>query len=59
VDLTADAEDEEEEDMDAAPATPSPNVSDDEMATDEEEDLLAYHGLNRDSSSDEDGFQHV
>jgi len=41
VDLTA----EEEEDMDEAPASPSPNVSDDEMATDEEEDLLAYYGL--------------
>jgi len=29
------------------------------MDTDEEEDLLAYHGMDRDSSSDEDGFQHV
>jgi len=29
------------------------------METDEEEDLLAYQGLNRDSSSDDDGFQHV
>jgi len=62
VDLTADAEEEKEEEMDATPAMPPPNVSDDssnDMKTDEEEDLLAYHGLNRDSSSDEDGFQHV
>jgi len=29
------------------------------MDTDEEEDLLAYHGMSRDSSSNEDGFQHV
>jgi len=29
------------------------------METEEEEDLLAYHGLNRDSSSNEHGFQHV
>jgi len=45
-----------------APASPPPNVSDDSdanMDTDEEEDLLAYHGMSRDSSSDEDGFQHV
>jgi len=59
VDLTADTE----EDMDEVPATPPPNVSDSEgvMDTDEEEDLLAYHGIDRnnDSSSDEDGFQHV
>jgi len=48
----------EDEDMDDTPASPSPNVSDD-MDTDEEEDLLAYHGLQYDSSSDEDGFQHV
>jgi len=60
VDLTADA-DEEEENMDKAPATPSPNVSNgDEMDTDDEEDLLPYHGMDHDhSSSDEDGFQHV
>jgi len=59
VDLTADA-DTEDEQMDDALATPSPNVSDDDMATDEEEDLLAYHGMDRnDSSSNEDGFQHV
>jgi len=46
--------------MDEAPATPSPNVSNgDEMDTDDEEDLLAYHGMDRDHSSDEDGFQHV
>jgi len=36
VDLTAD-----EEKMDDAPASPSPNVSDDNMETDEEADLLA------------------
>jgi len=30
------------------------------MDTDEEEDLLAYHGMSRDAeNSDEDGFQHV
>jgi len=29
------------------------------MDTDEEEDLLAYHGMDRNSSSDKDGFQHV
>jgi len=30
------------------------------MDTDEEEDLLAYHGMDsNDSSSDDDGFQHV
>jgi len=47
--------------MDEAPVTPSPNVSDgdDNMDTDEEEDLLANHGRDRNSSSDEDGFQHV
>jgi len=44
--------------MDEAPATPSPNVGD-EMDTDDEEDLLAYHGMDSDSSSDENGFQHV
>jgi len=46
--------------MDEAPATPSPKVSDgdDNMDTDDEEDLLAYHGMDH-SSSDEDGFQHV
>jgi len=59
VDLTT----EEDEDMGEAPATPPPNISDDsdqEMATDEEEDLLSY-GIGRDhnDSSDEDGFQHV
>jgi len=63
VDLTAGADTEEEE-MDEAPATPPPNVSDSEgdMDTDEEDDILAYHGLDRadtDDSSDEDGFQHV
>jgi len=46
--------------MDEAPASPSPKVSENEMDTDEEEELLAYHGLDRhDSSSDEDGFQYV
>jgi len=58
VDLTADTE----KDMDEAPASTSPNVSDgSNMDTDEEEDLLAYQGIDRnnDSSSDQDGFQHV
>jgi len=41
--------------MDAELATPSPNVSD--METDKEADLLASPGNN--SSSDDDGFQHV
>jgi len=48
--------------MDEAPATPSPNVSDGfTMDTDEEEDILVYHGLDGGGadSSDEDGFQHV
>jgi len=62
VDLTADADTEEEE-MDEAPVTPSPNVSDDgsTMHTDEEEDILAYHGLDRDgaASSSDDGFEHI
>jgi len=58
VDLTTDAD---EEEMDDAPATPSPNVSDDgsgedSMETDEEEDLLAYTGEGRDGA---DGFEHV
>jgi len=58
VDLTIE---EEDDNMDDSPASPSPNVSDgdDSMNFDEEEDLLVYHGLNRDTSSDEDGFQHV
>jgi len=57
VDLTA----EEDEEMDDSPASPSPNVSEDDMDTDEEEDLLVYNGINRDqdSGSNEDGFQHV
>jgi len=45
-----------EEEMDEAPATPSPNVSDDSnMETDEEAELLAYTGEGRDGddSSDE------
>jgi len=59
VDLT-----EEDDEMDDTPAFPSPHVSgdsdSDDMDTDGEEDLLAYHGLNRDDSdSDEEGFQHV
>jgi len=62
VDLTADADNEEEE-MVEAPATPSPNVSDDgsTMDTDEEQDILAYHGLDRDgaASSSEDRFEHI
>jgi len=61
VDLTADA-DTEEEDMDEAPATPPPNVSDGDMETGDEDDLLAYTGEGRDnatSSSNDDGFQHV
>jgi len=49
----------EEDDMEDVPASTSPNVSDDEMDTDGEEDLLAYHGLHRDSDSDKDGFQQV
>jgi len=61
VDLTADAD---EEDLDEAPATPSPNVSEDdssaEMQTDEEEDILGYHGLGHDGdSSSDDGFGHI
>jgi len=62
VDLTADADTEEEE-MEEAPATPSPNVSDDgsTMDTDEEEDILRYHSLDRDgaASSSDDGFEHI
>jgi len=60
VDLTADA-DREEEEMEEAPATPSFNVSDDgsTMDTDKEEDILAYHGLDRAASSSEDGFEHI
>jgi len=47
--------------MDDTPATPSSHVSgdSDDMDTDDEDDLLAYRNMNRDSSSDEDGFQHV
>jgi len=43
--------------MDDAPASPSPNVSDNEMETDEEADLLASPCNS--SSSDDDGFPHV
>jgi len=49
----------EEEDMDEAPATPPPIKRDDssaEMLTDDEEDVL---GPQHDSSSSDDGFQHV
>jgi len=58
VDLT-----EDDDEMGEAPATPPPKVSGDEdqMDTAEEDDLLHY-GIGRDhhdSSSDEDGFQHV
>jgi len=59
VDLT-----EEDDNMDETPASPSPQVSDHSdatrtpMDTDDEDDLLAYRN-NRDSDSDEDGFQHV
>jgi len=51
--------------MDAAPASPSPNVSEDgsddgeEMDTDEKEGLLAYTGQERNSESSSDGFEHV
>jgi len=60
VDLTADA-DTEKEGMDEAPAAPSPNVSDgSNMDTDEEEDILTYHGLDRDGAdSSDDGIEHV
>jgi len=48
--------------MDDAPATPPLNVSDDDiasdMATDDEENLLAYTGLGQDGSSS-DGFEHI
>jgi len=62
VDLTAAAD--TEEDMDEAPATPSPNVSEDgssEMETDEEAELLAHTGEGRDgaASSSDDGFEHI
>jgi len=45
--------------MDDAPVSPSHNVRDDNMETDEEADLLASPGSSNDSSSDDDGFQHV
>jgi len=63
-DITADPD--AEEDMDATPATPSHNVSEDgsedgsDMATDDEEGVLAYTGQEReDSGSSNDGFEHV
>jgi len=58
--LTAEA-DTEKEDMDAAPSTPSPNVSEDgtDMDTDEEEGLLAYTGQERHSDGSSDSFEHV
>jgi len=47
----------------AAPATPPPQVSGDEESMDmEEENNILNYGVgrdNNDSSSDEDGFQHV
>jgi len=53
---------EDDEEMMEAPATPPPHVSDGEMETEEEDDLLHY-GIGRDRNSnddsDEDGFQHV
>jgi len=58
VDLTEDTD----KDMPHAPATPPPQVSDGEVDMEEEDNLLNY-GVSRDnnneSSSDEDGFQHV
>jgi len=47
--------------MDAAPSTPSPNVSEDgsNMDTDEEEDLLAYTGLGRGTDDSSDSFEHI
>jgi len=47
--------------MDEAPATPSPNVSDDDseaMNTDDE-DAILYTGQGQQSESSSDGFQHV
>jgi len=56
VDLT-----EEDDEMEHTPDSPSLTVSTDDgnMDTDDEKDLLAYRNMNRDSDSDEDGFQHV
>jgi len=39
--------------MEESPASSSPNVSGDDMETDDEDNLL---NMNRESSSDEDGF---
>jgi len=51
------------DEMDDTPASPPPNVSDDEgasdMATNEEADLLAYTGLGRDEGISSDGFEHI
>jgi len=58
VDLTADDQSDDEAEMLHRPASPSPHVSDDEMETDKEEDLLASpgHGYSNDST---DSFEHV
>jgi len=51
--------------MEAAPASPSPSVSEDssdggdEMDTDDEEGLLAYTGQDYNSESSSEGFEHV
>jgi len=51
--------------MGAAPATFSPNVSEDgsddgdKMDTDDEEGLLAYTGQERHIDGSSDGFEHV
>jgi len=47
--------------MDEAPVTTPPNVSDgSDMDTNEEEDILACHGLDQDGDdSSDDGFQRV
>jgi len=51
--------------MDAAPTSPSPNVSEDgsdddhEMDTDDEEGLLAYNGQECYSDCSRDSFEHV
>jgi len=57
------ADDPDSDGMDDTPATPPPNVSEDgsgsEMATDEEQDILAYTGLGRDEDSSSDGFERI
>jgi len=61
VDLTADTDN--EDDMENAPATFSPNVSDDdneeEMDTADEDGILAYKGQGQQSESSSDGFEHT